>query len=197
MIVLILLIIVGAVYGGAKIVKAGREKPVNLQTSSSSPGNSSDTVTICTTVGGCDKSTPKASTLSTPATTTAPQSSNDSTTSGCTTKTLPIPPATYEDTSLLPQGQTQQTTPGVMGYESICNGKTTVITHGIAPIIFVGTGTSSGSSTSQGSTTGTSSNNNGLTESQAAQQCDDNLANGADSSDPQAYLDQCMHQYGY
>jgi len=77
------------------------------------------------------------------------------------------------------------------------------VLQGVSPIEQVGTGTTSSSSSSttgqlQTSTCqGSTSRNNGLSESQAAQQCDNNLANGADGSDPQAYLDQCMHQYGY
>lgn len=138
-------------------------------------------------------------TPSTPATTTSPQSSTDSTTSDCTVKYLPPPPTTYEDTNLLPQGQTQQASQGGGGDEYICSGKPTRVYLGIAPVVWVGTGTSSSSSTSQGSTPTNSAptSGSGLTEAQAAQQCDENLANGADSSDPQAYLDQCMHQYGY
>jgi len=133
-------------------------------------------------------------TQSTPSTSTSPQSSTDSTTSDCTVKYLPPPPTTYEDTNLLPQGQTQQASQGGDGDEYICSGKPTRVYLGIAPVVWVGTGTSGSSTTSQG---GSTSNNNGLSESEAAQQCDENLANGADASDPQAYLDQCMHQYGY
>jgi cytoskeletal protein RodZ len=85
----------------------------------------------------------------TPSTTTSPQSSSDSTTSDCTVKTLPPPPTTYEDTNALPQGQTEQASTGSNGSEAICNGNPITVLQGLAPVVWVGTGTSSGSSTTE------------------------------------------------
>jgi cytoskeletal protein RodZ len=134
----------------------------------------------------------QSSTQSQPNTTTSSQSSNDSSTSGCTMETLPPPPTTYEDTDALPQGQTEQVTTGTNGLETICNGKPSVL-EGDPPVVWVGTGTSTPATTEP-------NNNSGLTEAQAAEQCQDSLASGAGggtSVDAEEYIMDCMHQYGY
>ncbi len=205
--VLILLIVVGAVYGGAKIVKAVREKPVNLQTNSSTPGNSSGTLTVCTTVGGCDKSNPKANTPSTPTTqtpapTSTPTPNSNNYSNNCQDETFNYA-TVQEDVTWLQTGQTMSL-PGVNGTDRICNGIVTVLSRPTNAIDYIGTGNNLEPSSItptqpnlepyQNTTSATSS---GLTESQAAQQCDNNLANGAGGDNPQSYYVTCMHQYGY
>ena len=148
-------------------------------------------------------STPSTSTTSplTPslATTTAPQSSSNSPASNCTQKSVPSTTTTYENTSSLPQGQTEDMGSGFPGLEVICGGKVTKEVPPTPGVVLVGTSptpTQSQTSPSQGST----SSNNGLTESQAAQQCQDSLAGGAGggtSVDAEEYIIDCMQQYGY
>jgi cytoskeletal protein RodZ len=131
----------------------------------------------------------------TPAKSITTPSSSASSATACKQTTIPYG-ITYQDDPSLPAGQTQ-TIGGMLGIQlTNCNGKTTTIPPTNATE-FVGTGTSSTAPTTGQSQTNTSQGNSGLTESQAAQQCDNNLANGADASDPQGYLITCMHQYGY
>ncbi len=149
----LILIMIGST--SAYVLDVSHTRPVAkvvIASKSSTTATSSGNGAVCK-VGSpsCpgDSSTPATtSTPSTPATTTSPQSSSDSTTSGCTMKTLPPPPTTYEDTNSLPQGQTEQVTTGTDGLETICNGKPSVL-EGDSPVVWVGTGTSSGSSTTE------------------------------------------------
>lgn len=135
-------------------------------------------------------------------TTTSP---GDSSSTHCTDETIPFT-ATSEDSASLPAGQTQVVGLGKNGYNVVCDGK---IVKAVQPFnIIVVTGTGANTNLEPSTITPTqpniepyqntpSTNSSGLTESQAAQQCDNNLANGADASDPQGYLDSCMQQYGY
>ena len=140
--------------------------------------------------------------LSTPAASSDPSNSvshPSSSTAGndCTDSTLTYT-TTYQNVTWLPVGQTEAQG-GMNGSALFCKGESPVIAKPINQIIYVGTGTVSSSSGQAQSTTsqGSISGNSGIPESQAAQQCDNNLANGADASDPQSYLDSCMQQYGY
>jgi hypothetical protein len=129
-------------------------------------------------------------------------SSSDSSSTDCTDKTVPYT-TTYQDVTWIQTGQTMNL-PGTNGTDRICNDNVTVISKPFNAIEYIGTGTNLEPSTVTPSQPSTEpyqntepSNSSGLTESQTAQQCDNNLANGADASDPQGYLDSCMQQYGY
>ncbi len=70
------------------------------------------------------------------------------------------------------QGQTQQDGPGVEGYENICNGKPTNVFQGIAPIVWVGTGTASSTATEPTEPTQTDTNQSNTEE---YEQCIQNI----------------------
>ena len=146
-------------------------------------------------------------TLNTSTPTQPAQSSTTATSSGssstdCTDKTVPYT-TTYQDVTWIQTGQTMNL-PGTNGTDRVCDGNVTVISKPFNAIDYIGTGTNLEPSTVTPSQPSIESyqntvptNSSGLTESQAAQQCDNNLANGADAADPQGYLDSCMQQYGY
>jgi cytoskeletal protein RodZ len=145
---------------------------------------------------------PSTSTPTQPAQSSATTSPSDSSSTDCTDKTVPYT-TTYQDVTWIQTGQTMNL-PGTNGTDRICDGNVTVITKPFNAIDYIGTGTNLDPSTVTPTQPNTEpyqniepSNGSGLTESQAAQQCDNNLANGADASDPQGYLDSCMQQYGY
>jgi hypothetical protein len=150
-------------------------------------------------------STPTAQTpaqaQSTPATTSSSTAGSSTPSDNCTDVTVPYTTVQQDSTSVQ-VGQTW-TLPGTNGTDRICNGVTTVIAQPFNAIEYIGTSTNLSPApvtytppTLEPYQTQTT-NSSGLTEAQATQQCQNNLANGADAADPQGYLITCMHQYGY
>lgn len=161
-----------------------------LLSNSGCPDSKSSSTPAPTTTQPAQNTTP-----TTAATTTSPQSSSDSSTSDCTIKTLPPPPTTYEDTNSLPQGQTEQVTTGSNGVETICDGVPAVF-QGAAPVVWVGTGKNTGSSSTEPTQTDTNQGNE-----QEYQQCMQNInsqleADGASGNpDAEQQAEEVCNQY--
>lgn len=198
----VMLVVAGAV----ALTMHNKPTPITTSSTRSTDGNSCLLSSTGCPVGD-NSSTPTpttqtpAKTQSTPATTSTP-TPNSSTYSNCYDETVHYA-AVQEDVTWVQTGQTMSL-PGVNGTDRICNGVVTVLSRPTNAIDYIGTGNNLEPSSITPTQPNlepyqntTSSNSSGLTESQAAQQCDNNLANGADASNPQAYFVSCMNQYGY
>ena len=129
-------------------------------------------------------------------------SSSSTSSNNCSYKTFPYA-TLQQDVTWLQIGQTM-TLPGVNGTDGICDGKVTVVSKPVNAIKYIGIGTNLSPSTINAlqpnitPQVSSSGNEGGLTESQAAQQCYDNIANGTGGNDSQqSYFTTCMHRYGY
>jgi cytoskeletal protein RodZ len=189
--------------GGIVFARHEHNTDAKLNIAPSSSQSSSDSNCLLSNSGCPDNSSSSTSTSTaqTPKTTSTPVPDSSTPSNNCSDITIPYT-TIEQDVTWVQTGQTMSL-PGTAGTDRVCNGVTTVIVKPFNAIEYIGTGTNLSPTTITPPAPTTepyqteTPNNSGLTESQATQQCDNNLANGADASDPQGYLITCMHQYGY